>query len=174
MSRSGLDLSGCVIACLVLTIPAAGQGTVEAGLGAASSSIGTAGARGANKSISGVFRTLDETLKSTGSAGTPKLDSPAASGATKPVARRRSVRRTTPEHGRSTPTVAPPIPSYEDAMQIQKGIGYEELLRRFGPPAMIASGNDAQTMSYLSNGGVVQVELQAGTVISVAKTKSGA
>ena len=175
MSRSVPALSGCVIAFLVSTIPAFGQATVEAGLGAASSSIGTAGVGGINRSIGGVFRTLGETLKSTASAGAPKTDSPAASGTTKPVARGRSARRTAPARGASTSQVAPPMPSYEDAMQIEKGLGYEELARRFGPPAMqISSGNDAQTMSYLSNGGVVQVELQAGKVIAVAKTKPGA
>jgi len=171
MSRSVPALCGCLFAFLVLTIPAAGQATVEAGLGAASSSIGAAGARGVNNSIGGVFRTLNETLKSTGSGGTPKFDSPAPSGAAKPVARGRSVRRTAPGNGRSSASpVAPPAPSYEDARQIEKGIGSEELLRRFGPPAMqISSGSNAQTMSYLSNGVIVQVELQSGKVISVAK-----
>ena len=51
----------------------------------------------------------------------------------------------------------------------------EELLRRFGPPALqIASGSEEQTLSYFSVGGVVQLELQDGKVVAVAKPKPGA
>jgi len=65
-------------------------------------------------------------------------------------------------------------PSYEDAMEIQNGTGYEELLRRFGPPALQIANGNGQTMSYVSKGAVVQLELQGGKVISVSKPKSGA
>ena len=173
MVRSVLTVSGCLVAFVVLRVPAAGQATVEAGMGAAASSIGSSGARGVNKSIGGVFRNLDEALKPTGSAGAAKTDSPPPARSTKPAARRKPTGQTSRVREEGTDAVARPTPSYEDATRIEKGMGQEELLRRFGPPAMqIASGSDAQTMSYISGGGVVQLELQAGTVISVAKPKA--
>jgi hypothetical protein len=71
------------------------------------------------------------------------------------------------------PAVAPPPPpTYEDAALIEKGIGYEELLRRFGSPALKISGMSTLTMSYLTKSGPVQVELEDGKVVSV--TRAGA
>ena len=55
-------------------------------------------------------------------------------------------------------------------MGIQKGMSCEEVVRRFGPPAMaFATEDDAKTMSYASKIGGVQVECQRGKVASVAK-----
>jgi hypothetical protein len=157
-------LAGGLIALVGLRVPAAGQAAVEAGIGAAASSIGSSGAQGVGKGIAGAFGGLNEALKSTGS-GAGKTVTPVA---TKPAAKRRPT-------GKAAPVAIVPAPSYEDAREIQKGIGQEELLRRFGPPAMqIASGSDEQTMSYFSNGGVVQLELQGGKVIAVAGPKPGA
>jgi hypothetical protein len=164
MSRSALALSACVISILVLRVPAFGQAAAEAGLGAAASSIGTAGAGGVGKSVGGLFKNLDQTLKS-GSTATSTTVSPASSGSSKPVLRDK------PAAGRAEPA---PRPNYEDAMQIQKDIGYDELLRRFGPPAMqFAGADDSRTMTYVSTGGSVQLELQGGKVIGIEKTKSG-
>ena len=175
MSRSVLLFSACFVVLLALDVPAAGQAAVEAGLGAGASSIGAAGTQGIGKSIGGVFRNLDETLRPQGNAGARPSDPPKASAPAKAAARRRSVGKTAVARGKTTPAVKPPTPGYEDAMQIQKGIGYEELLRRFGPPAMqIASGNDAKTITYVGHSGVVQLELRGGTVISVTTMKSGA
>jgi hypothetical protein len=160
MSRSFIAISGCFIVFLLLRVPAAGQTAVEAGVAAGASSTGAAGARGAGKAIGGVFRNLNDTLKTTGSTGAAKTGSPATSRSTKPSTVRKP----------ATPAAPPPTTTYEDAREIQKGIGYEELVRRFGPPAMqIASANDAQTMSYVSHGAIVQLELQGGKVVSMVK-----
>jgi hypothetical protein len=157
MSRIIPAVFGGFVAFLALEMPAAGQAAVEAGIGAAASSIGTSGARGVGKSIGGAFGKLTEALKSPGSTTT----TPSA----KPVARR------------ADPPMIPAATAivYEDALQIEKGMEREELLRRFGPPALqIASGSEEQTMSYLSVGGVVQLELQGGRVVGVTKPKPGA
>jgi hypothetical protein len=168
MSRLVLALSGGFIAFVVLEVPAAGQAAVEAGIGAAASSIGSSGARGVGKGIAGAFGNLNETLKSTSGAKseTPGTSRSGAKG--KATGRPSSVKA-------SAPVVVQQAPNYEDAMQIEKGIGQEELVRRFGPPAMqIASGSDEQTMSYVSSGGVVQLELHGGKVVSVVRPKPGA
>jgi hypothetical protein len=172
MSRFALAVCGGLIALLVLRVPAAGQAAVEAGIGAAASSIGSSGAQGVGKGIAGAFGGLNEALKSTGSTGGGKTISPAAA---KPSQNRRSTGKASSAKRPVTPAAVVPAPSYEDALQIEKGIGQEELLRRFGPPAMqIASGSEEQTMSYISSGGVVQLEVQGGKVISVARPKPGA
>jgi hypothetical protein len=166
MSRLMLSLAGGFIAFVGLEVPAAAQAAVEAGIGAAAASIGSSGARGAGKGIAGAFGSLNETLKSGGA----KTVTPEAS---KPAARKAAGKSSS--KNAPAPAVVEPAPAYEDAMQIEKGIGREELVRRFGPPAMqIASGSDEQTMSYFSSGGVVHLELQAGKVVSVARPKPGA
>ena len=159
MSRSVPAVSGFFIALLLLPVQAAGQAAVEAGLGAAASSTGAAGAKGVGKAIGGIFQQLDETLK------------PAASRSTaKPAARRAPAGKTAAVRDPLPPAATPPAPTYEDPLQIQKGIASDELLRRFGPPAMqIAGADDLQTMTYIAGGAVVQLELQAGKVISVSK-----
>jgi hypothetical protein len=170
MSRLVLAVSGGLIALVVLRVPAAGQAAVEAGIGAAASSIGSSGARGVGKGIAGAFGGLNEALKSTGSAGERTTTK-----STTPAEKRRSTGKASSAKEPAAPVAIVPAPSYEDAIQIEKGIGHEELLRRFGPPAMqIASGSDEQTMSYFSSGGVVQLELQGGKVMSVARPKPGA
>jgi hypothetical protein len=165
MRRSALSLSACFITILVLRAPAYAQAAAEAGLGAAASSIGTAGAGGVGKSVGGLFKNLDQTLKSSGSAATSTTVSPGASGSSKAVPRDKAA---------AAKSESAPRPNYEDAMQIQKDIGYEELLRRFGPPAMqFAGADDSRTMTYVSAGGSVQLELKGEKVIGVEKTKSG-
>jgi hypothetical protein len=167
LSRSSLRVWGCFIA-LTLRVPAAGQAAAEAALGAAASSIGSAGARGINKSIGGVFRKLDEVSQSPSEADAPKTGSAATGAATNAPARNR--RSTKSPAVRQEPSATTPSAAgCEDAVQIEKGLAYAELLRRFGPPAMQIASGEAQTMSYLSNGAVVQLELRDGKVVSVSK-----
>jgi hypothetical protein len=156
MRRLVLALSLCA-GVLTWTVPAAAQAAAEAGLGAGASSIGTAGAGGVGKAVGGILRNLDKTIN-------PARDSKPASS------------RSTAKSRRATPQPPPPPPpNYEDAAQIEKDMPIEDVLRRFGPPAMqIASGSNTQTMTYVGKSGMVQVELEAGRVISVAKPKSGA
>ena len=146
---------------LTWTVPAAAQAAAEAGLGAGASSIGSAGAGGVGKAIGGIFRGLDKTIK--------------PENAPKPTTVKTSSRPSAKASRTTPPPPAAPPPSYEDAAQIEKGMPLDDLLRRFGPPAMqIASSEDKQTMTYVGKSGMVQVELDSGRVTSVAKPKSGA
>ena len=85
MSRIVPAVFGGFVAFLALEVPAAGQAAVEAGIGAAASSIGTSGARGVGKSIGGAFGKLNEALKSPGSTTTTPSAKPAAKRAEPPV-----------------------------------------------------------------------------------------
>jgi hypothetical protein len=154
MRRLVLALSVCA-GVLTWTVPAAAQAAAEAGLGAGASSIGSAGAGGVGKAVGGILKGLDKTIK--------------PADASKPSA------RSTTRPRRVTPQPPVPPPNYEDAAQIEKGLPIDDLLRRFGPPAMqIANSSETQTMTYLAKSGMVQVELEAGRVVSVAKPKPGA
>ena len=167
MSRSGLAAFAGIAALILLSSPAYGQTMVEAaGLGAATST-GAAGARNAGKSISGAFRNLDKVLKSVDSTDS-KEDPPTSSKPAPPAPKQKAAARTPSVPERAAPQAVAPQPRYEDAAGIQKGMGSDELLRRFGPPVMqIAGGGNATTMTYLSKAGMVQVELQGGKITSV-------
>lgn len=83
-------------------------------------------------------------------------------------------------HPRSTPpaqgvSVESPkvFVSYEDPNGIQAGIAYEELLRRFGQPSMIITGEDGQQqMIYTRNGHTAEVLVRDGVVVSATKRTS--
>jgi hypothetical protein len=178
MSRSAFLASGCFIALVVLKGPAAGQTAVEAGLGAAGSSTAAAAARNLSGSINGALLNLDNAVRSAGIVSPSKPHSPATSGAAKSAPAKHAIQRkqagkAAPQPESAAPAILPPPQRYEDAAGIEKGIEYQELVGRFGPPSMeIASGDGAKTMSYVSNSGAVQVEFRDGKVTSVEKPKS--
>ena len=160
MSRFGILAFSGAIALFLQVQPAAGQAVVEAGLGAAGSATGAAGARPVGRGISGAFRNLDKTLKSTGRADT---STPTTTPTTKPKV----------SELESPAPVQPAPPTYEDAAGIRKGMDRDELLRRFGPPVMQFAGTGgARTMTYLGKGASVQVECQGEKVTSVEITRT--
>jgi hypothetical protein len=138
---------------------AAGQSSVEYGLGASRAPTTTAPARGLGKQVGGLVDSLNHTVKSQ-SAGAPETKSP--EGPPKPVRAIKSESKTTSYPASSTVV-------YENPQQIPVGVGYEELVRRFGPPSMsISTGAGRTTLSYLGHDGAVEVELDGGRVITVA------
>ena len=146
--------------------PAAAQTVVEYGAGAGAAAVAAGPAKGAGASIGGAFESLSKTLKQgQAPAAAPAASArPASTGPAKPKT------EVIKEVAAAAP--AAPPPSYEDAMGIQKGMNCEEMVRRFGPPAMaFATEDDAKTMSYASKAGGVQVECQGGKVASVDKPR---
>lgn len=129
----------------------AGQGTLERGFGTSRAATSTAPARGLKKSVGGVVGNLEKVLK------TGQEASDTTSTATE-VAE--------PGEQRATwvaPNPAPAVPAkiYEDPSGIRTGMATEELVRRFGPPALEVTGaSSARTVSYWGKNGVVQLELR--------------
>ena len=137
---------------------AAGQASVEYGLGASRAATTTAPSRGLGKQIGGLLDSLNQTVKSQ-STGTSETKSPTESA--KPGRAIKSESKTTSD--------PPPTVVYENPQQIPVGIGYDELVRRFGPPSMsISAGAGRTTLSYLGHGGAVEVELEGGRVVTVS------
>jgi Flp pilus assembly pilin Flp len=165
--------STCFLASLVFENPAAGQAMVEYGLAAGTAATSTAPARGLKESIGGAFTNLDKILKSTQNQTDSKGQSSGVSRPSRPVPPKQAAAETLPAQAVLSSVVASPPPNYEDPATIQAGIGYEELLRRFGPPALqFTGGPDRRTMSYLGKSGAIQVEFQGGKVTSAERAKS--
>jgi hypothetical protein len=62
---------------------------------------------------------------------------------------------------------------YEDPRHIETGIGYEELVRRFGPPSMeVTTRPDRRTLSYAAREGAVTVDLEDEKVVSTARAEA--
>jgi len=166
--------SGCFLALIVFENPAAGQAMVENGLAAGAAATSTAPAGGLKDSLGGMFTNLDKFLKSTQG----QTDSKGKSSA---ITRPEALPTPKAEDGSalaspaeaplsSTDGPVPPRSAYEDPATIKAGTEYEELLHRFGPPALeFIGGPNRKTMSYVSKSGSIQVELQGGKVTSAGK-----
>ena len=119
---------------------------------AGGSATGAAQHQKTGKEIGGVWNSLSKTLQ-----GSPA-----------PPAKR------TPASAKKAP--APAIPQaatvHEDPSVIPVGIAYEDVVRRFGTPSFeITTSPLTKTLSYQSKDGGVDVDLQDGKVINVAKAQ---
>jgi hypothetical protein len=110
-------------------------------------------AENASRGAGDVWSRLDQMIKSgTGSSRAPSTG---------------TTRRTHVRSRRHTATK-----SYEDPNQIRSGMGYEEVVRRFGPPYYgVSTGPDTRTLEYLGKDGGLDIELQGDKVTKVAPEK---
>lgn len=107
-------------------------------------------------------------VEATPSAGSPKPkrvnNQPAAprkAGANAP--------ETSPLKEAVSPPDQPPA-KYEALNLIQVGMEYEELVRRFGPPAMsFTDGESSKKLNYRSTEGTLEIEILEGKVTSIRK-----
>jgi len=146
---------------------AAGQATVEYGLGAGRAATTTAPAGGLGKAMSGLAGTLDKMVN----GGKQTSDAqPVAATTTKRAAKKSSAAAKTP----APPVIIapPPAPNWEDPSGIQTGIGYGELVRRFGPPALAITGPEGRSLTYSGKNGSFQLEVQDEMVTSIEKPRS--
>ena len=156
MTRSLACFSVSFSLWIAMTGPAAGQAVVETGLGAARAATTAGPAKGIGKSISGLSA-LDKALK----PGQPVSDEQTpASTTAKPAD------KTTPT---SASTSAASQPNWEDPSGVEPGLGYEELVRRFGPPAMAITNAAERSLTYRGKDGVFQVEVRDGAVTAIVK-----
>jgi len=139
---------------LLMAGTAAGQASVEAGLGAARAATTTAPAAGIGKSMSGLAGSLDKAVKGgkTGADGSTTV---------------------TTVRVHPTPSAsARPAVHWEDPSGIEAGLSYTELVRRFGPPAMEITGEEGTSLSYAGKAGIVQLQVKDGKVALIEKPKS--
>ena len=136
------------------------QAVAEYGRLTRQSSTATAKGYHTSTEITGVWKSLDKTLK-----GSPSNTGAQETSVTARVATVRS--RTTV----SKPTAISGA-VYESPDLIQTGIAYEELIRRFGPPSFaVADDTGTTSASYQSKEGNVDLELQDGKVTKVLAAK---
>ena len=161
-----------LLALAALSSPASGQAAAEYGLGAARAATTAAPMRNAANGIAGVFDNLSKAAgvepaaPSPGSVTSVKPN-PAAHKPKRPV---RSAQTAKPNQ--AAPAEPPaPAPVYEDPKQIQAGLAYDELVRRFGPPSMsVTAAPGSGTVWYATHGAHYQVELEQGKVVAASGT----
>jgi hypothetical protein len=125
---------------LAITATLSAQATVEAGLGAGAAATSTAPAAGLGKSIAGMMKNLDKTLK--------------------------SADKTAPETIIVTKDAPPPAPtkSYEPIATSEVGLAYAELIERFGKPSMEITGEDGlKKLNY----GATRIQVKDGKVTAI-------
>lgn len=131
--------------------------------GSMASKSATVGKRADNisKSIGGVWGSLDKTIKS---------QDHGADGA-QGTSQGRTAQRTPVRSRRRNTRTAETI--HEDPSRIQTGLGYEEVIRRFGPASFeVSTGPRTKTLAYPGKDGGIDVELLDGRVTKVAPAKA--
>ena len=135
------------------------QAVTEYGSMASKSSTVGQRANNISKSIGGVWGSLDKTIKSQ-DRGSSQATSQSRTAKRTPV---RSLRRNT----------RTPAAIHEDPSRIQTGLGYEEVIRRFGPATFeVSTGPRTKTLAYPGKDGGIDVELVDGRVTKVAPAKT--
>jgi|SRR5580700_3842422 hypothetical protein len=141
-----------------------GQVILEYPLGASHTAATRAPASRAVKAIRGVTGSLDKVVKKgqeTVDSGSPSASRETGTAGTAPV-EWTSV---------AVPDFTPAVPAriYEDPRGIRAGMAREELLRRFGPPALEVMGaSSGRTLTYSGKSGTVQLEVRDETVALVS------
>ena len=144
---------------------AVAQAVVEYGVGAARAATTTAPARDLGKQIGGVLDSLNRVAKAGEGQAAPKAQS-----STGPV---RSATAAPSRTKTASPSLPAPATVFEDPRHIEAGIGYEELVRRFGPPSMeVTTRPGRRTLSYAAREGAVAVDVENEKVVSAATAEA--
>jgi len=138
---------------LAMAGTAAGQAMVEYGLGAGRAATTAAPAGTAGKAIRGLAGNLDKALK----AGQQGAD-----------AQLTTVKASSPR----AEATAPLASKWEDPGGIEAGLTYQEMVRRFGPPAMEITSDEGKSVVYAGKGGTFHIDVQGDQVTSVRKPKA--
>lgn len=141
---------------------AGAQSVTEYGSMASKSSTVGRRANSISQEIGGVWSSLDRTIKSQdrGSSQETSLGRTAQ----RPAVQSR--RRKTSGTGKA-------VAIHEDPSGIKPGLGYEELIRRFGPASFeVSTGPGTKTLAYQGKEGDVDVELLDGKVSKVGPAKA--
>ena len=137
------------------------QSSTEYGSMAGKSSKVGQRANNISKEIGGVWGSLDRTIKSQ-DHGSSQAISPGRTVQRTPVQSRR----------RKSPRTRSAATTSEDPSRIQPGLGYEEVIRRFGPAAFeVSTGPGTKTLAYPGKNAGIDVELLDGKVTKVATAK---
>lgn len=181
MFRTFVFVTSVLTAAVIFEPEAAGQSTVEYSLAAAAggAAIGALASRSSpvNSAATNLLELLDRTLKATASSSenTVQLGVAQASGsvpATRATQQKGGLSVAAVATAPVLPSVPEPLPKYENPSQIQVGIRYDELIRRFGPPTLMVSNSQSSKLSYTTAEGTIEVEVLEGNVTSTRKPRS--
>jgi hypothetical protein len=134
----------------------AGQVILESALGASRATTTKAPAARTRKAIGGIVGSLDKVMKTGQEAADSGSPGASRGTGTDPTAPVEQIIVWTP-----APTPAVPARIYEDPKGIRAGMDSEELIRRFGPPALEVFGaSSGRTLTYSGKSGTIQLELR--------------
>ena len=162
MRKSSPQIWNLFVLLAALAGAARGQAVAEYGRMARQSSTATAKTYHTSKEIGGVWSSLDKTLKG----------SPDNAASQEPPARETTRRARVPSTKAGAKRALNATTIYEDPSHIQPGIGYEELIRRFGPPSFaVTTAQGTQSLAYPGKVGGIDLELLDGKVTKVTTAK---
>jgi hypothetical protein len=146
-----------VLVCTAGALALHAQTAVEAGVAAGASATGAASMKDVGKGIAGAFsglnKAVDGAAKSSSSGVTFSTSSGSASAP-----------------GRIAP--ADPKKTYEDIKKAETGLAYDDLLKRFGPPALELEGTDGgKTLTYSGKEGSTRIEVKDGKIATITAVK---
>src|SRR5215831_3613361 len=101
-----------------IAVTLSAQTMVEAGMGAGAAATSSAPAAGIGKSLAGMMKTMDKTLKSADKTASETVIIPKDTQASQPAK------------------------TYEPIAKAEVGLAYADLIERFGKPAMEITGED--------------------------------
>jgi len=152
---------------ILLPAVGCGQAGVEYAAGAAAASTASAGAKAAGKSIAGALEKLNKNLDDGATASKTEATAPAPASRTKTAARK-STRSAKVEPALVPPE--PPPPTFEDPAGIEKGMSYEDVVQRFGPPAIaLTTAPGEQMVTYSKKTTTFNLKVVNGKVTAVQK-----
>ena len=150
LSLAGLP--GCLVGQAIVE-----HATISGGVAAVGAS-----AKSAARVIDGALKNLNSTLDTAAKSGHSAIARARSSSARRPL--------TPVAQPAKPPAAAPPKIEFEDPSGIKAGMSYEELLRRFGEPAMKVSSGSGEEMLYYSRKdgqGQIPVRVSDGHVLPV-------
>ena len=157
-----LAAAASLCAAVLLSYPATvhAQAAVEYGLAVGNAAGMSGAASGIGKALSGLAGTLDKTVQS-----------PASTTSTPSTQSKSTAARKVPAMAK---VAAGPAPVYEDLKNLEAGMAYTDVVRRFGPPSMEFASATGKSLSYSNRDGMTQVEVRNETVASISRPPSAA
>jgi len=137
------------------------QAAAEYGLAVGNATGMSGAASGIGKALSGLAGTLDKTVQS----------QPASTSSTPSIQSKSTAARKSPATAK---VAAVPAPVYEDLKNLEAGMAYTDVVRRFGPPSMEFASATGKSLTYANRDGMTQVEVRNEAVASISRPSSAA
>ena len=160
----------CVLILVQVRVVSA-QASVEYGANASRAAITATQTKGLGKSISNALENLDKTSGLDKAGKAQPQEKTRSRGASQTTAKGTVAKEQAKPAEAAPAPVATPV--YEDLKNLEAGLSYEDLVRRFGPPTLEMAGTGVKrTLTYQRLEGFTDIEIENGKVLSIKKPMS--